>query len=1246
MGRLRVQTFGGLRVSTAQRQVLPLPARKVQGLFAYLAQEPGRPQPRGKLATLLWGDSPEAQARASLRQALLVLRRALDLSESELVVGSGDSVMLDPSCVEVDALELEALIDEGGVAALQRAASLYAGDFLEALDTREPAFEDWLQARRHRLRERALDGLGRLLALQVEAGEDARATEVAMRLLALDPLQEPVHRTLMQLYARQGRAASALRQFQLCRGVLSRELGTRPEPQTVALRDAIERERRMPAETAGDSGAATELRLVSVAAVAPAGTEDVDPERALVARDRLAADAAGIVGSFGGTLECRVDGTLCALFGLASARGDELQRAARCALRLRELDGALRGGLAGGVAIVMRSGGTPSLAGSDAVARALRLAAAAAPGQVLVSDATWRALSPLAEGLRCHESALPAALRSTGAWQLGALRAAPPSHAALVGRRAEVAQFEASLQGCRERGGGLVMHLRGEAGIGKTRLVEHFREIAVARGFGCHGGAMLDFGAWRERDPIRAVVGGLIGAGADEDGASEDKAIARAIAEGLVEVPREVHLHELLQRPPPPPLRILRDAMDAGAREQGERELLRTLLQRCCSRAPLLLVVEDLHWAPPRTLAQVAVLAAAAEECRALLVTTARSEGDPLDAAWRSAAGISAFVTLDLGPLRWSEASALAAQYADTADPFTLRCIERAGGNPLFLEQLLGAGRDAAAALPHSVLSVVQARLDALSPPERHALRVASVLGQRFALAALEHLLAGTPWDARATGGLLRVESSEAAFAHALVREGAYASLPGAQRSELHARAAQWFAGRDAVMHAEHLDRAGDAGAAKAWLEAARQEAASQRQERAMALAERGLALAPTGETHFGLASCRAELLHDLGATPDAQVAWEAALAAAEDEVQRCRAWIGLAAVLRVRDDLERATKALEQAEGVATACGLRAERARIHLLRGNLLFPRGELEACRREHERSLALAREAGSVELEVAALGGLGDADFLRGRMLDAGERFAACVALAQRHGLKRVEAANRPMAAITRWLAGDTRDALAQARAAIETAAQIGHHRAEAIARHGAYQSSHALGEFEEACGHAERALELARQIGAPRFEAEALAFRGEVLACMGRRADATADLQQAVAIARSTGMSYMGPVFLAMLALACDDAREREAALAEGEALLATNRLAHNHLLFRRDAIDACLASSDHAGVRRHADALDRFTREQPLPWSNFFVARARALITGERDALRSVRHEGERQGQLVALARIRQALGE
>ena len=235
MAVLKVALLGMFEARLASGAALTFPRKKSEALLAYLALHPGQTQARDKLAALLWGDSSDERARHSLRQALVTLRRALPGQAAACLVEVGDTIKLDPSAVEVDVALFERLAAEVSPEALERAAALYRGDFLEGVGVDEPAFEEWLRTERERLRELAIEGLAKLLGLLGRSGAMDRAVQVAVRLLGLDPAQEPVHRTLMRLYAEQGRRGTALRQYQVCVETLERELGVEPEAETRQL---------------------------------------------------------------------------------------------------------------------------------------------------------------------------------------------------------------------------------------------------------------------------------------------------------------------------------------------------------------------------------------------------------------------------------------------------------------------------------------------------------------------------------------------------------------------------------------------------------------------------------------------------------------------------------------------------------------------------------------------------------------------------------------------------------------------------------------------------------------------------------------------------------------------------------------------------------------------------------------------------------------------------------------------------
>jgi class 3 adenylate cyclase/tetratricopeptide (TPR) repeat protein len=1004
-------------------------------------------------------------------------------------------------------------------------------------------------------------------------------------------------------------------------------------------------------------------------------SREIDAEELHVLAGRFFDAVDAVVEGYGGTVRKHIGDCIMAVFGAPFAHSNDPERAARAALDIQRRVPALadaRGrplgvhiGVASGQVVASGSGSARHreyTVTGESVNLASRLTDAAQAGEVLISDAVHRTL---AERLACAEAgalAVKGFAEPVRAWRLLGLReAAEPGDRPFVGRHSELQRFRALLAACSEVGHGQAVYVRGEAGIGKTRLVEEFQAAAQRAGFVCHTGLVLDFGAGTGQDAIRSLVRSLLGLkpGGSSDRTAVQAAAEWAVADGLVAAERRVYLNDLLDLPQPVELRALYDAMDSAARTRGTRETAAELVARASAERPLLLVIEDIHWADRPTLDHLATLTETAAEHPAVLVMTSRVEGDPLDDAWRSHTGHSPLVTIDLGPLRPQEAEILAGAYFMAHAELARRCVERAAGNPLFLEQLLRHAEESAeTGVPGSVQSLVQARMDRLDPPDKLALQAAAVLGQRFDRDMLGALLEQPGYDA---AGLVRHRlvrphgGGALLFAHALIRDGVYDLLLKSRRRELHRRAATLFAGRDPVLHAEHLDRAEDPRAPRAYLEAARAQAAAYRTEAALALVERGLALAHERADVFALTCYYGEVLHDLGQIVESMNAYRRGLEAAVNDGERCRAWRGLAAGMRITDRFDEAFATLDAAEDLATERDLAAELARIHHLRGNLYFPLGRLEGCLREHELSRACARRANSPELEARALGGLGDAEYARGRMITAYGCFHRCVELCRKHGLGRIEVANLPMAAFTRLFANDLRSGSEDALAAIAAAARVGDQRAEIVARlkflHAIYISFAAL-DLTAAREHAEIALALCRRLGARRFESETLIYVADLERASGRCFEARKLLENALAISRETGPGFFGAAILGALALTTEDPRERQTALAEGEALLAAGCVSHNYLLFYPDAMEASLIAGDWDAVDRYAAALEAYTRPEPLSWADLRIARGRALArygSGERGEptvreLRRLREEADRVGWKTALPALERAL--
>ena len=976
----------------------------------------------------------------------------------------------------------------------------------------------------------------------------------------------------------------------------------------------------------------------------------------------------GIVTRFGGSVDKHIGDCVMAVFGAPTAHGNDPERAARAALAIQDAMPALSEelgrplevhlGLAAGQVVASRSGSAAHreyTVTGDSVNLASRLTDAAPSGTILISEAVRRMLPPAFACGQAGMLTVKGLVEPVRAFRLAGMGEAVAERPPFVGRRAELAQFRGMLGGCREAGTGQALVVRGEAGIGKTRVVEEFQALAEAAGFACHIGLVLDFGTGIGQDAIRALVRSLLGLSMSSAPASAEAAAERALSEGLVATEQRVYLNDLLDLPQPTVLRALYDAMDNATRNRGKRATVGRLVQGLSQEQPLLLVVEDVHWAERLTLEYLATLTETVAGCPALLVVTSRIEGDPLDHAWRSTIAGSPLMTIDLGPLRPQEAKVLAGGYFDVTADFAKRCVERAAGNPLFLEQLLRhAEQSSAAGVPGSVQSLAQARMDQLDAPDKQALQAASVFGQRFALDALRHMIQSPNY---ACAGLVehflvRPVGDEFLFAHALIRDAVYDSLLKARRHELHGRAAQWFEGRDLVLHAEHLDRAAHPTAPQAYLAAARAQAADYHYERAKALIERGLALATEPAECFALTCFQGEILHDLGLMAESRAAYERALEAAADDRQRAPVWLGLAGVKRVTEDLDGAFADLERAQAAAERHDLGEQRAHIHFLRGNLHFPRGNIEGCLAEHEESLRLAREIGSPELEAQALGGLGDAEYVRGRMISAHRHLQRCVELAAEHGFGRIEVANRSQIAHTMLYFDPQETVFDAALAAAEAARRVGHLRAELNGRAAALFATSTLGALDRLKVVAEEITALVRRLGARRFLQSCLLYQGKAALAEGRRQEALELIREAFALSRETGLGFHGPTVLGGLAEAVEDPDERRRALAEGEAILGQGAVSHNYLRFYPLAIDTLLDLGDWDEAERYAAALEDYTRAEPLPWSDFFIARGRALSAigrgrsdeGTRQELDRLRDEAHRLDYRTALPAIEQAL--
>jgi TolB-like protein len=229
--RFRLSLIGRFEL-TGPDGAIDLPSKKLAGLLAYLACSAPVPQPREKLATLLWGSHFEVQARQNLRQALFRLRRMLG---PDTLIADGEEISLAPGAMDCDAARLETLVREGSLGSLAVAVDLYKDRLLADLSVAEEAWDDWLDGERRRLEALALDAMVRLADLELQSGAPDRALANANKAILVSNLREDAHRLAIRALAAAGRRGDALKHYEHLAGLLKSELDVEPDAATQAL---------------------------------------------------------------------------------------------------------------------------------------------------------------------------------------------------------------------------------------------------------------------------------------------------------------------------------------------------------------------------------------------------------------------------------------------------------------------------------------------------------------------------------------------------------------------------------------------------------------------------------------------------------------------------------------------------------------------------------------------------------------------------------------------------------------------------------------------------------------------------------------------------------------------------------------------------------------------------------------------------------------------------------------------------
>jgi len=368
--------------------------------------------------------------------------------------------------------------------------------------------------------------------------------------------------------------------------------------------------------------------------------------------------------------------------------------------------------------------------------------------------------------------------------------------------------------------------------------------------------------------------------------------------------------------------------------------------------------------------------------------------------------------------------------------------------------------------------------------------------------------------------------------------------------------------------------------------------------------------------------------------------------------VDKCRASIGLAAGMRVTDNFDDALTALAEAEQVARSFDLRLELSQIQYYRGNLYFPLGNLEGCLEQHGLALETAKLASSPECEARAMSGLGDAYYSRGQMITSLNYFRQCIDLCKSNGFGRIMVENHYMVAWNRIYLNEIREAAEEARMALDASILAGHKRAELISRITTSRALCELADYDAAEEHILKGIDVADRLGSNRFKPFLKIFLGKVrLKRDGMTAKTKNIMQNALEISRNTGIGFLGPWVMSILALALDDKNESLEILDEGQKILDKGCVGHNYIDFYSNAMEVAWMHKDWDLIETYADALEDYIKPEPLPQAEYYIKRGRALASHERtpsvetaQELQRIKQMAEEHGLLASIAPIEQAL--
>jgi DNA-binding SARP family transcriptional activator len=1077
--RVQFRILGPLEVLNDHGRPLVLGGAKQRALLAVLLLHAGQVVSADRLIDELWGEDPPETARSVLQVYVANLRKVLEpgrpkRAASSLLKTQPPGYLLDLAAHVFDLARFEGLADEGW-------AALAAGDIQTAAIELRRALELWRgpvlgdvvaelanQGVLARLEEQRLAALEQRLEADLALGRHSELVGELEGLVTAHPLRERLRGQLMVALYRCGRQAEALDVYRQTRETLAEELGIDPsralqdlerailaqdplldwvppasDAATVPaaapgrVQPAIERAAPVEAAPRTESPVGAVRRTVTVLCLGVTATKDgkdLDPEVWHHLGESYADELRAVVERHSGTVLELTEEAATVVYGIPTVRENDALRAVRAATEAREafssaavqlrsawgVDLAFAAGIQTGETVAQVEEGHQLRLVATPARLARQLEQAAAPDEILLDTATCSLVRDAVRVEQARSLIVRGRGEAVATWRLVHVQPRARGRgwrldAPMVGRSQQLAQLVGAFEAVTADRSCQLFAILGPAGVGKSRLAHECLQTIGDRATVLRG-RCLDYGEgitfWALGEMVKARAGIL-----ESDGPVAATAkLARAV-EAVEDDPAERQW--LMARLAP--LVGLGSTGQAAKAERAEVfAAWRRFLEAVAAHGPLVLVIEDLHWADEALLDFFAYLMEWATNLPLLLVCTARPELNERAPGWGG--GQQNATTIALGPLSDPDIGRLlAALLNQPLVPAELQAalLARAGGNPLYAEEFVrlvtdrgllerhGRGlrlvKDAEIPVPGTVQALIAARLDALDAERKALLLDAAVVGQVFwsgvvaAMGQREESMARERLQELTRQGFVRparrssvAGQAEYVFGHVLMRDVAYGQLPQAVRADKHRRAAEW-------LETLSPDRAEDRAELLAHHYATALEAAKVAGQDTATLVEPArLALQEAGD--------RALALHAFAAA----VRWYAAALELSDPNDPARPQL-LFRLGRAHFHAEQAgSNLLAEARDALLADGDRESAAEAEAMLGKLAWWRGEGERGIEHDQRAAELLTDAPPSRPKAAVLVELAGLLMVAGRHHEAIRVGREGLTIAERLGLDDIRA----------------------------------------------------------------------------------------------------------------------------------------------------------------------------------------------------------------------------------------------